>query len=247
MTSSSLSISSLAPEPGVSPVTGSRRGASNVTVRLDARAKSTTLWRASSSSDTGGNVPTPADTQTGGGRSHRSARGTAGRGGTQAGVRPGHRPLRTRGSSPASLTGSSVRRCDRRRCGVSIAGVHGTIEGRRIGFNDHPNNDHPAVSEPTPARPNGSAEDAWACVRAWVAGAAGTRRVVASASVDTQRAATISVSGFVVLVGSMLAVGALAEVLVFDSTIGRVELEWTDWVARHRVGVLDSAAAAGRR
>lgn len=82
-------------------------------------------------------------------------------------------------------------------------------------------------------------------VRAWVAGAAGTRRVVASASVDTQRAATISVSGFVVLVGSMLAVGALAELLVFDSTIGRVELEWTDWVARHRVGVLDSAAVAG--
>ena len=43
----------------------------------------------------------------------------------------------------------------------------------------------------------------------------------------------------------MLAVGALADVAVFDSTIGRVELEWTDWVARHRVGVLDSAAAIG--
>ena len=79
----------------------------------------------------------------------------------------------------------------------------------------------------------------------WAAGAAGNRVAVASASVDTQRAATIAVSGFVVLVASMLAVGALAEVLVFDSTIGRVELEWTDWVARHRVGVLDSAAAVG--
>ena len=32
---------------------------------------------------------------------------------------------------------------------------------------------------------------------------------------------------------------------MFDSTIGRVELEWTDWVARHRVGVLDSVAAIG--
>ena len=68
---------------------------------------------------------------------------------------------------------------------------------------------------------------------------------MASASVDSQRAATIAVSGFVVLVASMLAVGALAEILVFDSTIGRVELEWTDWISRHRVGVLDSAAAVG--
>ena len=32
---------------------------------------------------------------------------------------------------------------------------------------------------------------------------------------------------------------------MFDSTIGRVELEWTDWVARHRVGVLDLVATVG--
>ena len=79
----------------------------------------------------------------------------------------------------------------------------------------------------------------------WAAGAAGNHSVVASASVDAQRTATIAVSGFVVLVAVMLAVGALADVAVFDSTIGRVELEWTDWVARHRVGALDSAAAIG--
>lgn len=68
---------------------------------------------------------------------------------------------------------------------------------------------------------------------------------MASASVDSQRTATIALSGFVVLVLSMLTLGALAEVLVFDSTIGRVELEWADWVARHRVGVLDSVATVG--
>ena len=81
--------------------------------------------------------------------------------------------------------------------------------------------------------------------RAWAPGVAGSGPVVASASVDVQRAATIALPGLVVLVASMLAVGALAEVLVFDSTFGRMELEWTDWIARHRIGVLDSAATVG--
>ena len=56
---------------------------------------------------------------------------------------------------------------------------------------------------------------------------------------------TIALAGFLVVVVAMLTMGALAEILVFDSTIGRVELEWTDWVARHRVGVLDSVATVG--
>ena len=68
---------------------------------------------------------------------------------------------------------------------------------------------------------------------------------MACASVDSRRAVTIALAGFLVVVVAMLTMGALAEILVFDSTIGRVELEWTDWVARHRVGVLDSVATVG--
>ena len=68
---------------------------------------------------------------------------------------------------------------------------------------------------------------------------------MASASVVFSRHATIGLFGWVALVVSMLLVGALAEPVVFDSTIGTVELEWTEWVARHRVGVLDPLAAVG--
>ena len=55
----------------------------------------------------------------------------------------------------------------------------------------------------------------------------------------------IALSGFVVLVVSMVALGALAELLVFDSTVGRLGLGWTEWIARHRVGVLDTLARVG--
>jgi undecaprenyl-diphosphatase len=43
----------------------------------------------------------------------------------------------------------------------------------------------------------------------------------------------------------MLVVGALGQVFIFEGSIGRVELEWTDWVARHRIGVLDAVATVG--
>ena len=43
----------------------------------------------------------------------------------------------------------------------------------------------------------------------------------------------------------MLIVGALGELFVFDSTVGRLELDWTAWIARHRVGALDTLAAVG--
>ena len=73
----------------------------------------------------------------------------------------------------------------------------------------------------------------------------GNAPCVASTSVDPKRAATTALSGFAILFVSMLALGVLAELLLFDSTIGRLELDWTDWIARHRVGVLDSLAAVG--
>ena len=68
---------------------------------------------------------------------------------------------------------------------------------------------------------------------------------VASTSVPAKRAAATALSGFVVLVVAMLALGALAELFLFESSIGRVELDWTDWIARHRVSVLDNLAAVG--
>jgi undecaprenyl-diphosphatase len=68
---------------------------------------------------------------------------------------------------------------------------------------------------------------------------------VALAPVHTKRVATTALSGFVVLVVSMTVVGVLGELFVFESTIGRLELDWTDWIARHRAGVLDAAAAVG--
>ncbi len=73
----------------------------------------------------------------------------------------------------------------------------------------------------------------------------GNGPAVATTSIDPKRAATTSLCGFVVLLGSMVALGVLAELLLFDSTIGRLELDWTDWIARHRVGVLDTLAAVG--
>ena len=62
---------------------------------------------------------------------------------------------------------------------------------------------------------------------------------------STQRAATTALSGLIVLVVSMLALGGLAELFLFDSTIGRLELDWTEWIALHRVGVLDTLASVG--
>src|SRR5688500_1972568 len=47
------------------------------------------------------------------------------------------------------------------------------------------------------------------------------------------------------LVVAMLAVGALGQVFIFEGPIGRVELEWTDWVARHRIGVFDAVETVG--
>ena len=66
-----------------------------------------------------------------------------------------------------------------------------------------------------------------------------------SDAVDPKHAATTALWGFVILAASLLALGALGELFVFDSTVGRVELEWTDWIARHRVGVLDTLATVG--
>ncbi len=68
---------------------------------------------------------------------------------------------------------------------------------------------------------------------------------MASTSVDPKRTATTALTGLVVLAVSMVAVGVLADLFVFDSTIGRLDLEWTDWIARHRIGVLDTLATVG--
>jgi membrane-associated phospholipid phosphatase len=69
--------------------------------------------------------------------------------------------------------------------------------------------------------------------------------VVVSTSVDPQRAAAIALTGVAVLVASMLAVGFLGELVLFGSSAGRFDLEWTDWIARHRVPVLDTLATVG--
>jgi membrane-associated phospholipid phosphatase len=66
-----------------------------------------------------------------------------------------------------------------------------------------------------------------------------------SPSVDPKRAATTALTGFVVLVGSMLGVGLVGELFLFDSSVGRLELEWTEWIAGHRVAVLDTLATVG--
>ena len=73
----------------------------------------------------------------------------------------------------------------------------------------------------------------------------GKRPAVASTTVRPKRAATTALTGFVVLVVSMLALGSLAELFVFDSTVGRLELGWTEWIALHRVTVLDTLASVG--
>ena len=73
----------------------------------------------------------------------------------------------------------------------------------------------------------------------------GNRPAVAPTSVHPKRAATTALSGLIVLVVSMLALGGLAELFLFDSTIGRLELDWTEWIALHRVGVLDTLASVG--
>ena len=75
--------------------------------------------------------------------------------------------------------------------------------------------------------------------------AVGSRPSVASISVHPKRNVTTALSGFALLVVSMLAVGGLAELFLFDSTIGRLELGWTEWIALHRVGVLDTLASVG--
>ena len=33
------------------------------------------------------------------------------------------------------------------------------------------------------------------------------------------------------------------DLFLFDTALGRLELDWTDWIARHHVGVLDMLAA----
>ena len=73
----------------------------------------------------------------------------------------------------------------------------------------------------------------------------GNGPAVACTAVHPKRAATTGMLGFVVLVGSMLALGGLAELVLFDSTIGRLELGWTEWIALHRVSVLDTLASVG--
>ena len=50
---------------------------------------------------------------------------------------------------------------------------------------------------------------------------------------------------FAVLAAGLLALGGLGHVFVFETAIGEVELEWTRWIADHRVGLLDSLATIG--
>ncbi len=73
----------------------------------------------------------------------------------------------------------------------------------------------------------------------------GYRSGVASTNLDPKHAATTALAGFVILTVAMLVVGLLGEEFVFDAAIGRLEHDWTNWIAEHRVAVLDTLAATG--
>lgn len=49
----------------------------------------------------------------------------------------------------------------------------------------------------------------------------------------------------VVVIGGMLALGVIARVAVFDTSLGSAERDLMDWIANQRVGVLDTLATQG--
>ena len=64
-------------------------------------------------------------------------------------------------------------------------------------------------------------------------------------TVDPRHIVMHTLYWFVGLAAALLALGGLGHVLVFETAIGEAELEWTRWVADHRVGLLDSLATIG--
>jgi membrane-associated phospholipid phosphatase len=68
---------------------------------------------------------------------------------------------------------------------------------------------------------------------------------VDAGSPDVGLAVRRSVIMYVVLTGTLLSLGAVGRLVVFDSAIGDAEAEFVGWIADHRVRGLDVAATIG--
>ena len=68
---------------------------------------------------------------------------------------------------------------------------------------------------------------------------------VETVALDRRQLVTHVAVSFAVLVGVLLALGLAGKLFVFDSALGRMELDWTRWVAEHRAAPLDALARVG--
>jgi membrane-associated phospholipid phosphatase len=66
-----------------------------------------------------------------------------------------------------------------------------------------------------------------------------------TARLDRRHLVTTGLTAFAVLTLSLLVVGVLARLLVFDSAVGDAEHDLTRWIADHRIAPLDTLASVG--